>query len=55
MTCAVIKLPFYGASSRTEVNTGGQVLDALGRRQLSAVMHYIDASDDMLRKAVELA
>jgi integrase/recombinase XerD len=31
------------------------LMRALGHRQLSTVMQYIDASDDMLRKAVELA
>lgn len=31
------------------------LMRALGHRQLSTVMPYIDASDDMLRKAVELA
>ncbi len=31
------------------------LMRALGHRQLSTVMQYIDANDDMLRKAVELA
>ncbi len=31
------------------------LMRALGHRQLSTVMPYIDASDDMLRQAVELA
>ncbi len=30
------------------------LMRALGHRQLSTVMQYVDASDDMLRKAVEI-